>query len=324
MTVGCLTSEEGIGATQDASHEVERVLGFVSAIQRFSVQDGPGIRTTVFFKGCPLRCAWCSNPETQNASVELGYVDTLCVRCGRCAEVCSLNAITIDEQELRIDRQVCTSCGECVAVCRSKALRLVGEEMSVEDVLDEVMKDAEYYRMSDGGVTFSGGEPLSQLDFLTGLAAASQSQGLHTALETCGYAPYEALAEAVQHIDLVLYDLKHMDSSVHQRLTRVPNELILANARKVVAAGAKVVFRVPLIPGVNDSEENIEATCEFAMSTGGVSEIDLLPYHRFGKSKYKMLSRPYELDDMKPPLPEDVERLQAIIEGFGLVCHTGG
>ena len=300
------------------------VMGFISHIQRFSVHDGPGIRTTVFFKGCPLRCLWCANPETQKFSSEVRHVDSLCNKCGRCLEVCNVKAITINDQGISIDRKLCTNCDECASVCDTRSLKIIGEEVSVDTLVEKIMRDWRFYRGSGGGVTFSGGEPLSQLRFLIAVSALCKTNGLSTALETSGCASCYKLVKAMQYIDLVLYDLKHMDSNVHKRVTGAPNELILSNARMIVEQGANVIFRVPLIPGINDTVENIKATCEFAVSLNNVNELHLLPYHRLGRSKYKMLDQIYQMEDLRPPSPERVEILKTIVEGFGLVCRIGG
>lgn len=297
--------------------------GCIFDIQRFSIQDGPGIRTTVFFKGCPLSCWWCSNVESQYLFPEVAIQNSLCNKCGNCLKTCKNKAITIVDAGIKIDRKLCTNCANCIPVCLPEALKVYGFEVPVEEVINEVKRDEPYYRNSGGGVTASGGEPLSQIDFLVGLFRSCQMNGLHTTLDTSGYAKIGSLIKALEYTNLVLYDLKHMDSAAHRKFTGVPNELILENARLVVSRAVPIIFRIPLIPGYNDSDENIRACAEFA-SELGVNEIDLLPYHRFGANKYRMLGLRYKLGKLPSAVREQLERPKQIIEGTGLACTIGG
>lgn len=291
-------------------------------IQRCSIQDGPGIRTTVFFSSCPLRCIWCSNPESQSGLTLVAHNSSLCTRCGRCVEACNSQAIFINDKGLKIDRNKCDNCAVCVSVCYGGALKVYGREMSMEQVVEEVSKDEIYYRNSGGGVTVSGGEPLTQAAFVGEFLKRCRRLGYHIAIDTCGYFNIGEKEEyALNHCDLILFDLKHMDSSTHKKLTGVPNELILENAREISAKGIPLIIRIPIIPGINDAEDNIRAIATFAADIPGVEEVNLLPYHRFGVNKYFMLGREYELRDLEPPTAQHFKSLMEIVESFGFICR---
>jgi len=291
------------------------ITGQIFNIQRFSVQDGPGIRTTVFMKGCPLVCPWCSNPESQNSYPELAHVDSLCDGCGRCLPVCEPKAISLENQRVRVDRKLCDNCGRCVEVCTPGSLKMFGREISVEEALREIQKDAPYYRNSKGGVTASGGEPLRQPRFVASLFRRCRESGIHTALDTCGYAPREALRSVLEHTDLVLYDLKLIDDEVHSEVLETSNQPILDNARFVAGNGIPLIIRIPLVPGFTETEQNIRAITCFIEEIGeGVTAINLLPYHRFGLDKYQMLDRDHSLGELTP-LPE--ERVRAVADSLG-------
>jgi len=293
--------------------------GWIFDIQGYSVHDGPGIRTVVFFKGCPLRCLWCDNPESQESYPQLFYFETLCTRCYRCVAACPTKATTVNSQgAIEIDRDRCKVCGACVKACLSEARAITGKSITVEEVLDAVKKDSQFYWESGGGVTASGGEATSQPDFLLELFKGCRDAGIHTALETCGYVRWEVLETILEYVDLVLFDIKHMDSAKHKELTGVSNELILENAAKIARRGEPpIIIRVPLIPGYNDSEENIKALGEFA-SKLGLSRVDLLPYHQLGENKYKKLGREYKLGEIKPYLDSQVQALCELLESYKL------
>ncbi len=294
-------------------------------IQRFSVQDGPGIRTTVFLKGCPLRCLWCSNPESQSRFPEVVHRDSLCDGCGRCVDVCPVHAISlVGDKKVSIDRALCDNCGQCVDACFLQALQISGKETPVEEMFAEARKDELYYRNSNGGVTASGGEPLLQGELVVELFQRCQHAGYHTTVDTCGYAEASVLERVLRNTDQVLYDLKHMDAAAHREATGVSNQLILDNARLIAALQVPMIVRIPLIPTINDSEDNIRATIDFVLSLEQVTEVDLLPYHRFGMGKYRMLDRGYPLPELLPPPEEHVGRLKAMIESSGLKCEIGG
>jgi len=296
--------------------------GRIFNIQRFSVQDGPGIRTAVFVKGCPLRCPWCCNPESQNSFLEVGHIDSLCNHCGRCLEVCEPKAISLAEKGIHIDRDRCTNCGLCVPVCAANAMRLFGQDLSLDELLDELRKDSLYYRNSGGGITVSGGEVLLRPKHTAAILKAAQEMGYHTAIETSGYSTQTALDTVLEYLDLALYDLKIMDPAKHLEVTGVPNGPILRNAKRVLERGVPMVIRVPLIPGLTTTEENIREIARFVKEEldPGVP-VNILPYHRFGMAKYDMLDRQYKLHDLNP-IPE--EELQDILHRFeenGLACE---
>ncbi|MGE5484776.1 MAG: glycyl-radical enzyme activating protein [Ignavibacteriales bacterium] len=295
--------------------------GMVFDIERFAVHDGPGIRSLVFFKGCPLRCLWCSNPEGQSNGIQIGFARGNCIDCGKCADVCPAEAISASDQ--RIDRDRCVLCGACAAVCPSAALTMIGEEKSVADVLSVVKRDNAFYRRSGGGVTISGGEPLAQWRFLGALLRALKAEHTTTAIETSGFSSETVIGDIVPLVDLVLLDIKHMDDARHREGTGVSNSAILRNARFVAASGSRMVVRIPVIPGYNDSTENIALTAEFARGIG-VKEIHLLPYHRLGLSKYAKLGMTYRLPDLAPPPRDHLASLARVVSSAGLVCSIGG
>jgi pyruvate formate lyase activating enzyme len=296
------------------AREIAVITGRIFDIQRFSVQDGPGIRTTVFMKGCPLACPWCSNPESQKTTSELGHIDSLCDGCGRCVEACGLRAISVAENGVEIDRKLCDDCASCADVCIPGALKVFGREISVEDAFAELKKDELYYRNSKGGVTASGGEPLGQPEFVAALFERCHAVGIHTALDTCGLAGRPALEKVLLHTDLVLFDLKLMDPAAHVEIARGSNGAILDNARRIAETGIPLILRIPLVRGLTETDENIGAIARFAVELGdAVRAVHLLPYHRFGLSKYQMLDLEYELGELKPP---SAERARAIADRF--------
>jgi pyruvate formate lyase activating enzyme len=264
--------------------------GVVFDIQRYSIHDGPGIRTTIFLKGCPLRCYWCQNPESQSDTPEILFDASKCTGCGACVEVCTTGAARLSEGKAIIDRAVCRGCGKCVEACLNEARRLVGKEMTVEEVMQPVLKDVRFYENSGGGVTLSGGEPTAQPDFALALLRRCKELGLHTVVETCGCAAWPLFEQILEYTDLVFYDLKHLDPAKHFEGTQVKNLLILENAKRIQALKPMIV-RVPLIPGFNDSPAAIEATVRFVKSELPSTPIELLPYNKLGEGKYGRLDR---------------------------------
>lgn len=268
-------------------------------IQKFSVHDGPGIRTTVFLKGCPLHCIWCHNPESWNLKPELLYDPAKCVKCGKCAEACPAAAHTVLNGH-SFDREKCTACGECCKVCLPEALELCGTSRTVEEIMAEVLKDLPFYRNSGGGVTFSGGEPMFQFEFLKALLEASKQHKLHTALETCGFAPRARYAEILSLTDLFLFDIKTVAPEKHRRLTGQDNRPILENLRFLDRSGANLHLRCPLVPGVNDSDAELAGIGALVESLTRVKLIEVEPYHPLGISKARRLGL---ADGFESPFP---------------------
>lgn len=296
------------------------VKGIITNIQRLTIHDGPGIRTTVFLKGCPLRCVWCDNPETWYEHPEIFFYEVKCVECGRCVKACPLGIVTMDKSG-KIDRTKCILCMKCVEACLYGALQKVGEEVTAEYVVNEVAKDSLFYRNSGGGVTLSGGEPLYQPVFTAEVFKLCKEKFIHTALDTSGYAGREAVRQVLRYTDLVLFDIKHMDAEKHKKYTGVTNELILENA-EFIAGKVETRIGIPLIPGFNDSEDNLKKTAEFAASIG-VKWIDLMPIHKVGAQKYKFLGleSPYSRWEKIPD--ERVGEIRKLIESFGLKTTIG-
>lgn len=285
--------------------------GIVYNIQRMSTKDGPGLRTTVFLKGCPLHCPWCSNPESQSFKPQLMVFTNLCVACGACAAICPNGAVEQDEDgKYNRDLAKCTNCGECAKVCPSKAREMSGEYMTVEEVMKVVDSDSLFYNNSDGGVTFGGGEPTAAGDFLLELLDASIRRGYHICLDTCGVCSHEMFAKVLPRVDMFLFDCKHMDPEEHKRLTGRDNKIILENLATALNSKKDVHIRIPLMPGINDTEKNIAAMAEF-LHAYGKYEVDVLPCHTFGLSKYGALKLP--APTMVPYKPEE---LSAALERF--------
>lgn len=285
--------------------------GIIYNIQRFSIHDGNGIRTIFFMKGCPLECIWCCNPESQSIEPEVLFLRDKCIGCFNCIRSCPYNA-------MEIDRDKCKTCGSCSRVCPSNAKRISGRYITVDDVINEAEKDRIFYRHSEGGITFSGGEPTLQHEFVAAAAEKCKHLDIHTAIETCGYNTWENVNKVLEHIDEIFFDIKHMDPEKHKALTGVTNELILDNARRAAALGKKITFRLPLVPGCNDEEENVIATADFIKSvTGDNVFIEILPYHRLGEMKFEWLDRVYELSGTQTPPAEQVDRYNDIFKNKG-------
>ena len=297
-------------------------------IQSFCIHDGPGIRTTVFLKGCPLRCVWCANPESNSARPELMTFAGKCTGCGACIKACPREAISLQERDGKMiavtDRTKCVICGSCTARCVNDAREISGKIMTVRECIDQVAGDRLFYEGSGGGMTISGGEALSRPQFSAHLFAAAHAEGIHTCIESCSYAKRETIDYVYQHIDIALLDVKHMDSSKHREYVGVPNELILDNIRHIHNdLHVPVIVRVPTIPGYNDSVENIRATAVFAASLGKDVRIHLLPYHKLGESKNENLGHPFSLG-IEPPSDEHMQDLKKVVEQEGVEAQIGG
>jgi pyruvate formate lyase activating enzyme len=300
------------------------IKGIVFDVKRYAIHDGPGIRTTVFLKGCPLTCWWCHNPESQSPLVEMLFMENRCIACGACIEACEHGALSPAAAGPAADPSRCERCGACAAVCDAEARRIVGRESTVDEVMAEVERDAAFYEQSGGGVTFSGGEPLMQIEFLDGLLRASKARGFHTALDTCGYAPWKAIDRIRAYVDLFLYDIKVVDDARHRELTGVSNELIVSNLEELSRLGHAIFLRVAIIPGVNDNDDSLREIGAFASHLPNLKEIDILPYNKLGADKYARLARAYKLEG-KTELPDERMKAAALIIGrYGLNVRIGG
>ena len=307
--------------------------GKVFDIQGFSIQDGPGIRTTVFFKGCPLRCPWCHSPESLLFQSQLSWISMRCIgvgKCGLCLGVCPKQALSPgqtvkhavtqeDIQHIKIEWDSCDTCGACAATCHPKALTICGVDYTVDELVERVSKDIPFYENSGGGVTISGGEPLCQPEFILQFLIRLKEREIHTALDTTGHLGYEIFERVLPYTDLFLYDLKHMDNDVHKTVIGVGNDLILKNARRLALDGGKIQIRIPVIPRFNDSPEAIEAAGEFCKSLkDAVTMIQLLPYHNLGEVKYQRIRSTEKVLEAAPPTDEKIASLKRILEDLGL------
>jgi pyruvate formate lyase activating enzyme len=300
-------------------------LGLISTVQKYSTKDGPGIRDTVFMKGCPLGCLWCSNPELIRPVPDLFYSREKCARCGTCIEVCPRDALSFGEDGfVLVDYQKCNGCGECAQACPQSALELVGKFVTVEQLVKEVLKDRIFYQTSAGGVTFSGGEPLWQAGFVAQVACKLKEEGVHTALDTAGYVGWCHFEEVLPFIDLVLYDIKAADHDLHRQLTGQENDIIIMNAQLLAQHGIPLHVRLVLIPGLNDSPQEIRARMQIVSELKSVCQVDLLPYHRYGAGKYARLGLDYPLADLPEYSNEQLAEITDLVKSFGFKTTIGG
>ncbi len=305
---------------------MENNKGLIFNIQRYSIHDGPGIRTTVFMKGCPLRCIWCQNPEGQAPKSEILLNLEKCTGCGRCVLECPKNAIEIYKGKSHTNRQICDGCGRCAEVCPNEARNLAGRLMTAEEVFGEIIKDRIFYERSGGGVTLSGGDPLAQPDFAISILKLCKEAYIHTALDTCGYAEWKTFEEVLKFVDLLLYDFKNIDPIKHKKNTGVLNDLIINNAKKVChKLSIPMWARIPIIPGYNDSQREIEDIAKFISVELGscVQRVNLLPYHRLGEIKFERLEANYSLST-EPPDEGKLNEFKKIFESFRLPVYIGG
>lgn len=304
----------------DKENRELKTLGRVFDIKRGATGDGPGLRTLVFLKGCPLRCRWCANPESQSVKPQVMYYPKLCVDCGKCVAACPTHAIRSDERfGLVTDEAACTACGLCEEACLYGARKLMGREMSVSDVMETVRRDKAHYINSGGGVTVSGGEPLMQPDFILALLKACKQDGIHTAMETCGYASWESLAAVLPYLDLIFYDLKIVDAKDHKEATGRDNARILENLKKLnMAYGGEIIVRIPYIPGYNDDIKTQEGIYRYVGCLKRVNRIEIMPYHRLGESKYTGLGREYALSGVPQVKKQDITHLIQLGEQCGV------
>lgn len=307
------------------------MTGRIFDLKRYSTHDGPGIRTTVFFKGCPLHCLWCHNPEGIDAAPELMHWESRCSRCYACIAACPLGALSstppspsVPSGAVSIDRAKCDLCGRCADACLYEAMQLVGYSTTVTELVREIEKDRVFFEQSGGGVTFSGGEPLAQPEFLEALVDALRGRGIRTALDTTGLAAPELLARIAAKTDLVLYDLKIMDEAKHRELTGVSNRTILENLARLAAAATEVWIRIPLIAGVNDGDENIRATSEFLGSLKSIKTVGLLPYHAGGDGKARRLGKDACFRSFEPPSDGRYAAIEAALRDAGFQVQKGG
>ena len=309
-----ITAESG----QDMS-KMENTNGIVFKIQKYAIHDGPGIRTVVFLKGCPLHCIWCCNPESWNPHREIAHLEQLCMKFGDCLRACMPRAITVNESGKKVvDKTRCTLCGLCVDKCVTNAMQCIGTRMTVEDVIRAVDQDGAFYTESGGGVTLSGGEPTLQFEFSKELLRKFQSKGMHTAIETCGYTKWSNLNELAHFTDLLLYDVKVVDRKKHISFTGVPNDTILSNLEKLTRSGKSVVIRYPLVHPLNDSDVEIDELTRLILKLNSknrtIREAHIMPYHRLGAYKYSLLGIAPRFDSLKTPSQDEILRIRDRIQ----------
>ena len=306
------------------ANQYEESKLLVLYISRMSIHNGPGMRTLVHLKGCPLRCLWCSTPESQKFEPQLAYDKSKCILCLRCIDNCEADAIYLKDNHIEIDRRLCTDCGDCTKVCHSKALWEYGQYMSAKELVDEIVKDRLFFKHSGGGVTLSGGEPLAHVDKIMELIQLLKKENIRIGVDTTGYLPQAKLAEALPYIDFFLWDVKCMDTQKHKELTGVDNSLIFENLKFVSEQGVAVYLRYPVIPGMNDSEQELRAVCNFAKDLTSLVQIDLLPVHHLGRARYASLGSEYPLENIALISDEAMHEMKHIVESYGLKCTIGG
>jgi pyruvate formate lyase activating enzyme len=298
--------------------------GLVFDVRKYSIHDGPGIRTTVFFKGCPLRCLWCHNPEGQSFKPELIIRAGRCLKdCSDCLVACEATALAKVDGIPVLDQAKCTACGNCAAACPTLAVEMVGRLMEVSEIMAAIDKDRIFLDESGGGVTFSGGEPLAQPSFLMALLTECQKKGIHTTLDTCGFAPRASFEKIIDKVGLFHYDLKLMDPQKHRMYTGEPSGIILENLKRLSEENKKIVIRLPVVPGINDDEDNLSQMADFLRSLKTVTEISLLPFHKMAKEKYRGLQKQNPSENLSPPSAERLEKIKGDLTSFGFTVYVG-
>ncbi len=296
----------------------------IFAIKRYALHDGPNIRMTIFFKGCPLSCWWCHNPEGLDFASKVLSLAEKCVGCGECVDGCPEKALRLGSEGVRRDEDLCTSCGACVAICPALAHEATGKIMSIAEIVTEIKKELPFFDHSGGGITCSGGEPLSQPESLLALLRSCGQLGIHRAVDTSGFAPTEILLDVARYCELFLYDIKHMDSTIHKQFTGVSNDLILSNLKTLGDNGHAIRVRIPLILGVNDDKKNIHATGAFVARCKGVQGIDILPYHPSATAKYRKLGQMYKGAALTAPTKTHIDELAEILRKYVVDVNIGG
>lgn len=300
------------------------ISGTIFDIKKFSLHDGPGIRTTIFFKGCPLSCIWCHNPEGISPKREIHYWEKRCISCYECANACAHKALSFSEGHRNHSPELCQGCGACAQTCPTEATKLVGTKVNIADLMQEITKDVIYYDQSGGGVTISGGEPLLQIDFLEALLTTCHDMGIHTAVDTSGHIPFKYLRRIQPFTDIFLFDVKFIDPDSHLKFTGVSNELIIENLKKLIKSDSNVIPRIPIIPGINDNDENIQSTGRFLESLGKIQKVDILPYHNTAINKYVRMGNQYPLIDLETPSNERMAEIGRNLENYNLEVKIGG